>query len=57
MDEIISNPETDSAILGPGVRLGDVVKGLWKGGKRATPHGTCPAVGAGHFLCGEYSCC
>lgn len=54
MDSITSNPSDDSAEFGPGVRLGDVIKGLWKGGKRATPHGTCPAVGAGHFLCGGF---
>ncbi|CAO1619956.1 unnamed protein product [Sympodiomycopsis kandeliae] len=42
--------------IGPGARLGDVVKGLWKDGKeKGMPHGTCPPVGVGgHALCGGF---
>jgi hypothetical protein len=35
--------------------LGNVAEGLYKQGKRAMPHGTCPSVGvAGHALHGGY---
>ncbi|KAK0522181.1 hypothetical protein OC842_006540 [Tilletia horrida] len=43
------------AFVGPGARLGEVVKALWQKGKRAMTHGTCPTVGVGgHALCGGF---
>jgi len=47
--------ETFIAKIGGGQRLGNVAEGLYKQGKRAIPHGTCPSVGvAGHALHGGY---
>jgi len=43
------------AYIGPGARLGEVVKKLWADGQRAMTHGTCPTVGVGgHALCGGF---
>ncbi|PWN50303.1 FAD-binding domain-containing protein [Violaceomyces palustris] len=57
LNSIVSSPQTSKAEIGPGARLGDVVKELWNQGqaKRAIPHGTCPPVGVGgHSLCGGF---
>lgn len=44
----------ETAIVGAGVRLGDVVKELWKY-KKGFSHGTCPPVGmGGHASCGGF---
>ncbi|KAF8421205.1 hypothetical protein EV426DRAFT_637805 [Tirmania nivea] len=43
------------AIIGAGVRLGDLATYLHNSGKRALPHGICPGVGiAGHALHGGF---
>lgn len=43
------------AIVGAGVRLGNLALGLYNQAKRALPHGTCPGVGiGGHFTHGGY---
>ncbi len=53
--DVKSNPQEGYADIGPGARLGDVAKVLWHDGKRAMPHGTCPAVGTGgHAACGGF---
>lgn len=46
---------TGVATIGAGTRLGPVALGLWEGGKRAMPHGTCAYVGSGgHFAMGGW---
>ena len=53
--DIQLNSQQGWADVGPGARLGDVVKAMWHDGKRAMPHGTCAAVGiGGHALCGGF---
>lgn len=55
IDHVTPRSDGESADVGPGARLGDVVKGLWKAGQRGMPHGTCPPVGVGgHALCGGF---
>lgn len=56
LDHVTLRSDGNSADIGPGTRLGDVVKGLWKDGhEKAMPHGTCPPVGVGgHALCGGF---
>ncbi|PWN88351.1 FAD-binding domain-containing protein [Acaromyces ingoldii] len=55
LGDIHSDSAKGVANVGPGARLGDVVKGLWHSGKRGMPHGTCPPVGVGgHALCGGF---
>ncbi|CAD6890386.1 unnamed protein product [Tilletia laevis] len=52
---VLSEKDMHDAYIGPGARLGDVVKVLWQQGKRAMTHGTCPTVGVGgHALCGGF---
>jgi len=46
---------TKVATVAAGVRLGDLATYLYNNGKRALPHGLCPAVGiAGHALHGGF---
>ncbi|TVY46179.1 Berberine bridge enzyme-like 12 [Lachnellula cervina] len=53
--EITVDQTTFIAKIGAGQRLGNVAEALYKQGKRALPHGTCPGVGvAGHALHGGY---
>lgn len=43
------------AMVGPGVRLGNLAQTLYYQSKRALPHGTCPGVGVGgHLTHGGY---
>lgn len=47
--------ETNNAVVGAGVRLGQLATELFRQGKRAVPHGTIQNVGvAGHFSHGGY---
>lgn len=47
--------ETKNAVVGAGVRLGQLATELFRQGKRAVPHGTIQNVGvAGHFSHGGY---
>lgn len=47
--------ETDIAVVGAGVRLGQLATELFQQGRRAVPHGTIKNVGvAGHFSHGGY---
>lgn len=47
--------ETNTAVVGAGVRLGQLATELFQQGKRAVPHGTIKNVGvAGHFSHGGY---
>lgn len=49
------NTQTDIAIVGAGVRLGQLAADLFRLGRRAVPHGTIKNVGvAGHFSHGGY---
>lgn len=49
------NTETNIAVVGAGVRLGQLSTELFRQGKRAVPHGTIKNVGvAGHFSHGGY---
>ncbi|KAE8228567.1 hypothetical protein CF326_g6495 [Tilletia indica] len=51
----VSDHGLRDAYVGPGARLGEVVKVLWANGQRAMTHGTCPTVGVGgHALCGGF---
>ena len=53
--QVVTNQREEWADVGPGVRLGDVVKELWNHGQKGMPHGTCPTVGVGgHTLCGGF---
>lgn len=55
LDYVHTKTGANRAQVGPATRLGDVVKELWKQGKRGMPHGTCPIVGVGgHALCGGF---
>lgn len=57
LNSVASHPETATVQVGPGARLGDVVKGLWHqgGARRAMSTGTCAAVGVGGLsLCGGF---
>lgn len=54
---VVSHPESGIVEVGPGARLGDVVKGLWhqQDAHRAMSTGTCAAVGVGGLsLCGGF---
>lgn len=43
------------AMVGGGVRLGNLALGLYNQSQRAVPHGTCPGVGiGGHMTHGGY---
>jgi FAD/FMN-containing dehydrogenase len=42
MDQVTLDPETQIATVQPGARLGHVATALYKQGKRAFSHGTCP---------------
>ncbi|KAK4182543.1 Glucooligosaccharide oxidase [Podospora australis] len=47
--------KTGVAMVGGGVRLGNLAQGIWDQGRRALGHGTCPGVGiGGHFTHGGY---
>lgn len=49
------NTEANIAVVGAGVRLGQLATELFRQGKRAVPHGTIKNVGvAGHFSHGGY---
>ena len=50
----ISVGTNGSAIIGGGVRLGDLALGLYNQSRRALPHGTCPGVGIGGHASREY---
>ncbi|KAK3896906.1 Reticuline oxidase [Staphylotrichum tortipilum] len=55
MDEVTLDTNTQIATVQPGARLGHVATLLYKQGKRAFSHGTCPAVGvSGHSLHGGF---
>lgn len=57
INSVTSHPESGTVDVGPGARLGDVVKGLWDqgAGRRAMSTGTCAAVGVGGLsLCGGF---
>lgn len=48
-------PEIGIAVVGAGVRLGNLARELYAQGERALPHGVCPGVGVGgHFTHGGY---
>ncbi|MCJ1477586.1 hypothetical protein MMC13_006259 [Lambiella insularis] len=51
----ISVDANGMAIIGAGVRLGNLALGIYNQAQRALPHGTCPGVGiGGHFTHGGY---
>ncbi|KAJ9475029.1 FAD-binding PCMH-type domain-containing protein [Pseudozyma hubeiensis] len=57
LSTVVSHPRESTVEVGPGARLGDVVKGLWQQGnaRRAMSTGTCAAVGVGGLsLCGGF---
>ncbi|TKY89014.1 hypothetical protein EX895_002255 [Sporisorium graminicola] len=57
LNSVVSHPQRASVEVGPGARLGDVVKGLWHqgNGQRAMSTGTCAGVGVGGLsLCGGF---
>lgn len=57
LNTVTSHPERGTVQVGPGARLGDVVKGLWHqaDAHRAMSTGTCAAVGVGGLsLCGGF---
>ncbi|CDR88947.1 related to 6-hydroxy-D-nicotine oxidase [Sporisorium scitamineum] len=57
LNSVVSHPQSGTVEVGPGARLGDVVKGLWHqgNGRRAMSTGTCPGVGVGGLsLCGGF---
>ncbi|SPO30562.1 related to 6-hydroxy-D-nicotine oxidase [Ustilago trichophora] len=57
LNSIVSHPNKGTVEVGPGARLGDVVKGLWHQGDahRAISTGTCAGVGVGGLsLCGGF---
>ncbi|EST08916.2 FAD linked oxidase, N-terminal [Kalmanozyma brasiliensis GHG001] len=57
LNSVVSHPQQGTVEVGPGARLGDVVKGLWHQGNahRAMSTGTCAAVGVGGLsLCGGF---
>ncbi|KAG7294043.1 hypothetical protein NEMBOFW57_004105 [Staphylotrichum longicolle] len=55
MDQVTLDPVTQIATVQPGARLGHVATLLYKQGKRAFSHGTCPGVGvSGHSLHGGF---
>ncbi|KAJ1017871.1 hypothetical protein NDA16_005187 [Ustilago loliicola] len=57
LNTVTSHPQQATVEVGPGARLGDVVKGLWHQGDahRAMSTGTCAAVGVGGLsLCGGF---
>ncbi|SJX64759.1 related to 6-hydroxy-D-nicotine oxidase [Sporisorium reilianum f. sp. reilianum] len=57
LNSVVSHPQSGTVEVGPGARLGDVVKGLWHqgNGQRAMSTGTCAAVGVGGLsLCGGF---
>ncbi|KAJ1021203.1 hypothetical protein NDA18_005444 [Ustilago nuda] len=57
LNTVTSHPHNGTVQVGPGARLGDVVKGLWHQGDahRAMSTGTCAAVGVGGLsLCGGF---
>ncbi|KAK0619367.1 hypothetical protein B0T14DRAFT_566230 [Immersiella caudata] len=55
MNEVVLDATTGIAKVQGGARLGHVASELWKQGKRAISHGTCPGVGVGgHVLHGGY---
>lgn len=43
------------ANVGAGVRIGNMALALYKQGKRALPHGTCPGVGIGGHATRKHS--
>ncbi|KZO92772.1 Glucooligosaccharide oxidase, partial [Calocera viscosa TUFC12733] len=52
---VIYDADTGEAVVGTGLRLGDVATELYAAGGRALPHGTCPYVGiGGHAAFGGY---
>ncbi len=57
LSNVTSHPDKALVEVGPGARLGDVVKGLWSqhDAHRAMSTGTCAAVGVGGLsLCGGF---
>ncbi|KAH9470958.1 hypothetical protein Pst134EA_004868 [Puccinia striiformis f. sp. tritici] len=48
----ISVDSSGEAVIGPGIRLGDLAIGLNRQGGRALPHGTCPYVASGGHIAG-----
>lgn len=55
MNSVSYNSATQIATVGAGARLGRVATALYRDGKRAFSHGTCPGVGvAGHSLHGGF---
>lgn len=57
LNSVVSHPQSGTVEVGPGARLGDVVKGLWHqgNGQRAMSTGTCAGVGVGGLsLCGGF---
>ncbi|KAI9624592.1 hypothetical protein H4Q26_016821 [Puccinia striiformis f. sp. tritici PST-130] len=48
----ISVDSSGEAVIGPGIRLGELALGLYKQGGRALPHGTCPYVASGGHIAG-----
>ena len=57
LNSVVSHPHQATVEVGPGARLGDVVKGLWHqaDAHRAMSTGTCAAVGVGGLsLCGGF---
>ncbi|KZT52534.1 Glucooligosaccharide oxidase [Calocera cornea HHB12733] len=52
---VIVDQDSGQAVVGTGLRLGDVAQQLYDSGERALPHGTCPYVGVGgHAAFGGY---
>ncbi|KAK3302736.1 FAD linked oxidase-like protein [Chaetomium strumarium] len=55
MYNVTLDPQTNIATVQPGARLGHIATVLYREGKRAFSHGTCPGVGVGgHSLHGGF---
>lgn len=55
LQNIVVDATTGIAVVGGGVRLGNLALGIYNQAQRALPHGTCPGVGiGGHFTHGGY---
>jgi len=55
LNDITVNKTTGIAVVGAGVRIGNLALAVYAQGRRALAHGTCPGVGVGgHFTHGGF---
>ncbi|KAK0638554.1 hypothetical protein B0T16DRAFT_338471 [Cercophora newfieldiana] len=55
LNDITVDNSTGIAVVGAGVRIGNLALGIYEQGSRALAHGTCPGVGVGgHFTHGGF---